>query len=385
LSLVLLTKYFHLRHLSNSSHAEIILLMNRCYNFSAGPANLPLEVLEQAQADLVDYQETGMSVMEMSHRGKTYMAIHQKAEKDLRLLMDISENYKVLFLQGGASTQFAAVPMNLFSSNRSADYVKTGAWSKKAIAEAKRYGTVRVIASSEDKNFNYIPSISADQYSANADYLHITSNNTIYGTCFANLPTGEVTLVCDMSSDILSKSYDVNKFGLIYAGSQKNIGPSGLTIVIVREDLLGRAMDITPTMLDYQTHANSGSMFNTPPCFSIYMAGLVFERMLSNGGIKSMEARNKEKAQLLYDFLDQSNLFSATVEGSSRSIMNIPFVTGRQDLDEQFISEAELNNLKTLKGHRSVGGMRASIYNAFPKKGVETLIDFMSEFENSNV
>jgi phosphoserine aminotransferase len=262
--------------------------------------------------------------------------------------------------------------------------VNTGAWSKKAIAEARRYGKVEVIASSEDQNFNYIPSITAASFSADADYIHITSNNTIYGTCYPTLPdVGNTTLVCDMSSDILSKAYDVKKFGVIYAGAQKNIGPSGLTVVIVREDLLGNALDITPTMLNYQTHADSGSMFNTPPCFTIYMAGLVFEWMLSNGGIEAMEVRNKEKAKILYDFLDQSHLFSATVEGDSRSIMNIPFVTGNQDLDNKFILEAENNNLKTLKGHRSVGGMRASIYNAFPKKGVEALVEFMMDFEKS--
>ena len=343
-----------------------------------------MDVLKQAQVDLVDYQGTGMSVMEMSHRGKDYMAIHQNAEKNLRALMGVPENYKVLFLQGGASTQFAAIPLNLFSSNRSADYVNTGAWSKKAIAEARRYGKVEVIASSEDQNFNYIPSLTAASYSADADYIHITSNNTIYGTCYPTLPdVGNATLVCDMSSDILSKAYDVKKFGVIYAGAQKNIGPSGLTVVIVRENLLGNALDITPTILNYQTHADSGSMYNTPPCFTIYIAGLVFEWMLSNGGIQTMEVRNKEKAKLLYDYLDQSRLFSATVEGDCRSIMNIRFVTGSQDLDNKFILEAENNNLMTLKGHRSVGGMRASTYNAFPKKGVETLVEFMMDFEKS--
>jgi len=343
-----------------------------------------LDVLKQAQVDLVDYQGTGMSVMEMSHRGKDYMAIHQNAEKNLRALMGVPENYKVLFLQGGASTQFAAIPLNLFSSNRSADYVNTGAWSKKAIAEARRYGKVEVIASSEDQNFNYIPSLTAASYSADADYIHITSNNTIYGTCYPTLPdVGNATLVCDMSSDILSKAYDVKKFGVIYAGAQKNIGPSGLTVVIVREDLLGNALNITPTMLNYQTHADSGSMFNTPPCFTIYMAGLVFEWMLRNGGVEAMEIRNIEKAALLYSFLDQSILFNATVEGDARSIMNVTFITGDESLDKLFISQAEANNLRGLKGHRSVGGMRASIYNAFPKKGVETLVEFMMNFEKS--
>jgi len=359
--------------------------MSRCFNFSAGPATLPLEVLQQAQVDLVDFRGTGMSVMEMSHRGKDYMTIHQNAERNLRVLMDIPENYKVLFLQGGASTQFAAIPLNLFGANRSADYVNTGAWSKKAIAEAQRFGTVQVIASSEDRNFTYIPTLTSSLYSADADYIHITSNNTIYGTCYPTLPdVGNMTLVCDMSSDILSKPYDVSKFGVIYAGAQKNIGPSGLTIVIVRDDLIGNALDITPSMLNFQTHADSGSMFNTPPCFTIYMAGLVLDWMLRNGGVEAMEVRNKEKAALLYSFLDQSTLFNAPVEGDARSIMNITFVTGDEALDKLFISQAEANNLRSLKGHRSVGGMRASIYNAFTKEGVEKLVEFMKDFERSN-
>lgn len=359
--------------------------MSRCFNFSAGPATLPLEVLQQAQVDLVDFRGTGMSVMEMSHRGKDYMTIHQNAERNLRVLMDIPENYKVLFLQGGASTQFAAIPLNLFGANCSADYVNTGAWSKKAIAEAQRFGTVQVIASSEDRNFTYIPTLTSSLYSADADYIHITSNNTIYGTCYPTLPdVGNMTLVCDMSSDILSKPYDVSKFGVIYAGAQKNIGPSGLTIVIVRDDLIGNALDITPSMLNFQTHADSGSMFNTPPCFTIYMAGLVFDWMLRNGGVEAMEVLNKEKAALLYSFLDHSTLFNATVEGDARSIMNITFVTGDEALDKLFISQAEANNLRGLKGHRSVGGMRASIYNAFTKEGVEKLVEFMKDFEGSN-
>ncbi|TDI69545.1 MAG: 3-phosphoserine/phosphohydroxythreonine transaminase [Bacteroidetes bacterium] len=359
--------------------------MSRCFNFSAGPATLPLEVLQQAQVDLVDFRGTGMSVMEMSHRGKDYMTIHQNAERNLRVLMDIPENYKVLFLQGGASTQFAAIPLNLFGANRSADYVNTGAWSKKAIAEAQRFGTVQVIASSEDRNFTYIPTLTSSLYSADADYIHITSNNTIYGTCYPTLPdVGNMTLVCDMSSDILSKPYDVSKFGVIYAGAQKNIGPSGLTIVIVRDDLIGNALDITPSMLNFQTHADSGSMFNTPPCFTIYMAGLVLDWMLRNGGVEAMEVRNKEKAALLYSFLDQSTLFNAPVEGDARSIMNTTFVTGDEALDKLFISQAEANNLRGLKGHRSVGGMRASIYNAFTKEGVEKLVEFMKDFERSN-
>jgi phosphoserine aminotransferase len=360
--------------------------MGRCYNFSAGPANLPLEVLEKAQNDLVDYQGTGMSVMEMSHRGKEYTEIHQNAQKNLRKLMGIPSEYQILFIQGGASTQFAAVPLNLFSENGKADYVNTGAWSKKAIAEASRYGTVNVVASSEDTTFNYIPELTPEMFSKDADYVHITSNNTIYGTCYPSLPAvGNVPLVCDMSSDILSKPYDVSKFGLIYAGAQKNIGPAGLAIIIIREDLIGHAKDFTPTMLNYQTHANSNSLFNTPPCFIIYMAGLVFEWMLQKGGVAAMEQVNRQKAEMLYQYLDQSELFSATVNGADRSIMNIPFVTGDPDLDRQFIAEAEAIDLKTLKGHRSVGGMRASIYNAFPKEGVEKLVEFMSAFEKKNL
>jgi len=359
--------------------------MSRAYNFSAGPASLPLEVLEKAQKELIDYKGSGMSVMEMSHRSKEYMEIIENAEKNLRTLMNIPANYKVLFLQGGASTQFAMVPLNLFTKNKKADYINTGAWSKKAIAEAKRYGTVNVVASSDDATFNYIPELTAGMFSADADYVHITSNNTIYGTCYPELPeTGGVPLVADMSSDILSKEYDVSKFGLIYAGAQKNIGPAGVTIVIIREDLVGKALDITPTMLNYQTHVDGGSMFNTPPCFAIYMAGLVFEYLLENGGVPAMEKKNREKAALLYDFLDQSSMFKATVASRSRSIMNVPFVTGNDELDAKFIKEAGAKNLKTLKGHRSVGGMRASIYNAMPREGVEALVNFMKEFEADN-
>ncbi|MFY0654203.1 MAG: 3-phosphoserine/phosphohydroxythreonine transaminase [Cyclobacteriaceae bacterium] len=360
--------------------------MSRAFNFSAGPATLPLEVLEKAQRDLIDYQGSGMSVMEMSHRSKEFVGITAKAEQDLRTLMNIPDNYKVLFLQGGASTQFAMVPLNLFSANKKADYINTGAWSKKAIAEAKRYGNINVVASSEDTTFNYIPKLSADMFSPDADYVHITSNNTIYGTCYAQLPdTGDVPLVCDMSSNILSQEYNVSDFGIIYAGAQKNIGPAGVTIAIIREDLVGSALDITPTMLNYKTHVDGESMFNTPPCFAIYMAGLVFNYLLEKGGISAMEKQNREKAALLYDFLDQSSLFKATVAPEDRSIMNIPFVTGNDELDAQFVKEAGAANLKTLKGHRSVGGMRASIYNAMPTAGVEALVNFMSDFESKNV
>jgi phosphoserine aminotransferase len=359
--------------------------MSRAFNFSAGPAVLPLAVLKKAQDELMDYQGTGMSVMEMSHRSKEFIAITSNAEQNLRKLMGIPDNYKVLFLQGGASTQFAMVPLNLFFKSKSADYINTGAWSKKAIAEAKRYGKVNVVGSSEDTMFNYIPKISTAAYNPEADYVHFTSNNTIYGTCFHELPEcGNVPLVCDMSSNIISEEIDVSKYGLIYAGAQKNIGPAGLTIVIIRDDLVGRAMDITPTMLNYQTHVEGESMFNTPPCFAIYMAGLVFEYLLENGGIAAMEKQNKVKAAILYDFLDSSAMFKATVRPEDRSIMNIPFVTGNEDLDNKFVKESSAANLKTLKGHRSVGGMRASIYNAMPIEGVEALVKFMSDFEKNN-
>ena len=359
--------------------------MSRVFNFSAGPAVLPLEVLQKAQSELIDWQGSGMSVMEMSHRGKEYMSIHEAAQNNLRKLMAIPANYKILFLQGGASTQFAMVPLNLFSAAKKADYVNTGAWSKKAISEAKRYGTVKVVASSEPQNFNHIPALSKDMFDASADYAHITTNNTIYGTCYPALPdTGNVTLVGDMSSDILSRHYDVSKFGLIYAGAQKNIGPAGLTIVIIREDLMGKALDFTPTMLNYKIHADEDSMYNTPPCYTIYMAGLVFEWMLKNGGVTEMEKSNKKKANHLYDYLDQSKMFKGTVEKNSRSIMNIPFVTGNEELDNKFISEASKKGLKQLKGHRSVGGMRASLYNAMPFEGVEALVNFMRDFEKAN-
>ena len=359
--------------------------MSRCYNFSAGPAALPLEVLQKAQEELVEWNASGMSVMEMSHRGKEYTSIHENAIKNLRTLMNIPDNYKILFLQGGASQQFAMIPLNLFSATKKADYINTGAWSKKAISEAKRYGTVNVIASSDDKNFSYIPEVRPDMISADADYVHITTNNTIYGTRYPSIPdSGSKPLVADMSSNILSQEYDITKFGLIYAGAQKNIGPAGLTIVIIREDLLGKALDITPTMLNYQIHAAENSLYNTPPCYTIYIAGLVFEWLLAKGGIMAMEKENVQKAALLYDFLDNSSLFNGTVEVRSRSLMNVPFVTGNEELDAKFIAEAGKRGLKTLKGHRSVGGMRASIYNAMPRDGVQALLDFMKEFEKEN-
>ncbi|NJN26658.1 MAG: 3-phosphoserine/phosphohydroxythreonine transaminase [Cyclobacteriaceae bacterium] len=359
--------------------------MSRVFNFSAGPATLPVEVLEKAQKDLVDYKGTGMSVMEMSHRSSDYMAIFDAAIASLRKLMAVPDNYEVMFMHGGASSQFAMVPLNLFSKSKKADYIHTGEWSKKAIAEAKRYGKVNVVASSEDKTFSYIPKVTKDMFDPEADYVHITTNNTIYGTTFPSLPeVGNVPLVADMSSNILAQVYDVSKFGLIYAGAQKNIGPAGVAIVIVRKDLIGKAMDITPTMFNYKTHADNGSMFNTPPTYAIYIAGLVFDWLLERGGVAAMQKINEEKAGWLYDFLDNSSLFKATVEPASRSTMNVPFVTGSDELDATFIKEASAKGLKTLKGHRTVGGMRASIYNAMPQEGVKSLVAFMKEFELRN-
>ncbi len=359
--------------------------MSRVYNFSAGPATLPVEVLEKAQKELVDFHGAGVSVMEMSHRSSEYMAIFNGAIEKLKSLMSVPDNYKIMFLHGGASSQFGMVPLNLFSDKRKADYVNTGAWSKKAIAEAKRYGTINVVATSEDKTFNYIPELSKDMFDSEADYVHITTNNTIYGTTFPELPdVGDVPLVGDMSSNILAQEYDVSKFGLIYAGAQKNIGPAGVAIVIIREDLAGSELDICPKMFNYKTHIDNGSMFNTPPTYAVYMAGLVFEWLLEKGGVAAMQKINEEKAGWLYDFLDNSALFSGTAQVASRSTMNVPFVTTSEDLDAKFIKEAAQIGLKTLKGHRSVGGMRASIYNAMPTEGVKALVDFMKEFELKN-
>ncbi|MFW5959949.1 MAG: 3-phosphoserine/phosphohydroxythreonine transaminase [Chitinivibrionales bacterium] len=360
--------------------------MARVYNFSAGPAMLPESVLRRARDELLEYKDTGMSVMEMSHRSSDYAEIINKTESDLRKLMGIPDNYKVLFLQGGASSQFAMVPLNLMNKSKKADFVHTGAWSKKAIAEAKRYGKVNMIASSEDKNFTYMPEIDESKFDPEADYFHITLNNTIYGTKFNEIPdTGDVPLVADASSNILSEELDVSKFGIIYAGAQKNIGPAGVTIVIIREDLIGNAMDITPTMFNYKTHSDKGSMFNTPPTFSIYIAGLVFEDLLNTGGIQGVQEKNYRKAEKLYSFLDKSSLFNPTVENKEdRSIMNVPFVLTSEEITKKCIAEAAENGLVTLKGHRSVGGMRASIYNAMPEGGVEKLIEFLKDFENKN-
>ncbi|TCT16335.1 phosphoserine aminotransferase [Natranaerovirga pectinivora] len=359
--------------------------MNRVYNFSAGPATLPVEVLEQAAQEMVNYKGTGMSVMEMSHRSKAYEEIINNAEKTLREIMEIPDNYKVLFLQGGASLQFAMIPMNLMTKHKKALMLNTGAWSKKAISEAKKFGEVVVKASSEDKTFNYIPDVESLDLSEDADYVYITNNNTIYGTRFTTLPdTKGKPLVGDMSSNILSEKIDVSQYGIIFAGAQKNIGPAGVTVVIIREDLIGHADASVPTMLDYKTHVDNDSMFNTPPTYSIYIAGLVFEWIKKLGGVSAMEKINNEKANILYNYLDESKLFSGTAEKKDRSLMNIPFILPTEELNAQFIKEAAAKGFVTLKGHRSVGGMRASIYNAMPVEGVQKLVDFMKEFEAKN-
>lgn len=359
--------------------------MARVYNFSAGPSTLPEPVLKKAAEEMLDYGGTGMSVMEMSHRSKAFTEIIEGAEALLRDLMSVPDNYHVLFLQGGASLQFAMVPLNLFRGSRKADFVNTGAWSKKAMAQAKQYGTVNVVASSEDTTFSYIPALTADMFDKEADYVHITMNNTIYGTHYPSLPdVGSVPLVADLSSSILSRAYDVGAYGLIYAGAQKNIGPAGMTVVIIREDLVGQAMEHTPIMLNYQTHVDAKSLYNTPPCYSIYMAKLVFEHVKAAGGVAAMQERNEEKAGMLYDFLDNSSLFKGTVKPECRSTMNVPFVLPTDELNAAFIAQAAEAGLVNLKGHRSVGGMRASIYNAMPREGVVALVEFMKRFETEN-
>jgi phosphoserine aminotransferase len=355
----------------------------RVYNFNAGPACLPEAVLKRAQQEMFEYGSSGMSVMEMSHRSADFEAIIAKAEEDLRTLMGIPANYKVLFLQGGASLQFTMVPMNLMSQFKRAIYLKTGSFAKNAISEAKKIGEVVVAASSEDRTFAYIPELTKEMFEGDADYVHITQNNTIYGTRFPKLPkTGDKPLVADMSSMILSEEADVSKYGLIYAGAQKNIGPAGLTLVIIREDLLERSADTLPKMLSYKVMAENGSMFNTPPTFGVYIAGLVFEHLLANGGVAAMQKRNEEKAALLYGYLDNSSLFKPTADVSSRSLMNVTFVTGDEETDKKFISEAKKRSIVGIKGHRSVGGMRASIYNAMPIEGIKALIELMKDFEN---
>ena len=359
--------------------------MSRVYNFSAGPSMLPVEVLERAQKEMLDCNGSGQSVMEMSHRSKEYQAIIDHAEALFREIMQIPDNYKVLFLQGGASTQFAMVPFNLGNKNKIADYVITGQWAKKAFAEAGRYLDAHDIASSADKTFSYLPKVDASMLTPGADYVHITYNNTIYGTHYNTMPDfGDATVVTDMSSCILSEEVDISKFGLIYAGAQKNMGPAGVTVVIVREDLIGNAMDMTPTMLNYETHAKNGSMFNTPPTYGIYICGLVYEWIKNMGGVKVMHEKNVEKAKLLYDFLDNSKMFRGTVVPEDRSLMNVPFVTDSDELNAAFIAEAKAKGFVNLKGHRTVGGMRASIYNAMPIEGVKALVAFMKDFETKN-
>ncbi|AET66566.1 phosphoserine aminotransferase [Desulfosporosinus orientis DSM 765] len=360
--------------------------MSRIYNFSAGPAILPEEVLKEAASEMLEYNGTGMSVMEMSHRSKAFEEIITDAEKTLRDLLKIPDNYKVLFLQGGASQQFAMIPMNLMK-NRVADYINTGQWSKKAIAEGKLFGKVNVLTSSEDKTFSYIPDLQNLKISEDADYVYICHNNTIYGTKYNELPaTGDKILVADMSSDILSEPVDVTKYGLIFAGVQKNIGPAGVVVVIIREDLITEdVLPGTPTMLKYKIHADNKSLYNTPPAYGIYICGKVFKWVQKLGGLEAMQKINQEKAAILYDYLDTSKLFRGTVVKKDRSLMNVPFVTGSDELDAKFIKEAKAAGFENLKGHRTVGGMRASIYNAMPIQGVKDLVEFMKKFEAENL
>lgn len=361
--------------------------MSRVYNFSAGPSMLPEKVLVTAAEEMLDYKGSGQSVMEMSHRSKTYQAIIDEAEALLREIMNIPDNCKVLFLQGGASSQFAMVPLNLMNGTGKADFVITGQWANKAYKEAARYGEANIVASSKDKTFSYIPKLDPSTFTKDADYFHICMNNTIYGTKYHELPdTGSVPLVADISSCVLSEPIDVSRFGVLYAGAQKNMGPAGLTVAIVREDLIGNAQEITPTMFNYQTHAENGSMFNTPPCYAIYIMKLVLEWLKNDiGGLENMKAINEKKAKLLYDYLDSSKLFRGTVVPEDRSLMNIPFVTGNEELDAKFVKEAAAAGFVNLKGHRTVGGMRASIYNAMPIEGVEKLVEFMKQFEADNI
>lgn len=357
--------------------------MPRIYNFSAGPSMLPLSVLERAASEMTDYKGSGMSVMEMSHRTPIYQEIISAAESNLRKLMNIPDNYKVLFLQGGATTQFSAVPLNLMNGSRKADYIVSGQFSGKAAKEAAKYGEVNVLATSADRNFCYVPYV--DTFDSDADYVHICYNNTIFGTTYNYIPaTGDIPLVADMSSFILSRPIDVSKFALIYAGAQKNMGPAGMTLVIIRDDLVGNAREETPVMLDYKPQAENGSMYNTPPTYSIYMSGLIYEWLLETGGLEERERINIRKAALLYDYLDGSKLFHATADKEFRSLMNVCFVTGDAEKDKAFCSAAEKAGFVNIKGHRSVGGMRASIYNAMPVEGVEKLVDFMNKYEKEN-
>lgn len=355
---------------------------DRVYNFSAGPSMLPLPVLEKVKEQLLNYEGSGQSVMEMSHRSDVFKGIIEDAEKNLRELMNIPDNYRVLFLQGGGTLQFSMIPMNLLRNSKKADYVVTGSWAKKAYKEACRFGDIKVLASSEDDTFTWIPKFNKSDIRPDADYVYITSNNTIYGTAYNYTPeTEDIPLVADMSSCILSAPVDVSKYGVIWAGAQKNVGPAGVTIVIIRDDLIGYAGDDTPVYLDYKIHADNGSMYNTPPCFSIYVAGEVFKHIKETGGLEAMEERNRKKADKLYDYIDNSKLYKNPVAKEDRSLMNVVFVTGDKDLDKKFVSEAKKVGLVNLAGHRSIGGMRASIYNAMPMEGVDALIEFMKKFE----
>ena len=364
-------------------------MANRVYNFAAGPSMLPLEVLEDAAANLTDYKGCGMSVMEMSHRSKEFDGIIKDAEKNLRTLMNIPDNYKVLFLQGGGTLQFAMVALNLLTGSKKADYIVTGTWAKKAAAEAKKFGDIKIVASSEESKFSYIPRVKKEDIRPDADYVYICYNNTIYGTHFspeAVPETGDIPLVADMSSCILSEEIDVTKFGLIFAGAQKNIAPAGVSIVIIREDLIGKAPETCPTYLDYKVHADADSLYNTPPCFTIYIAGEVFKKIIADGGIEKMNAADIAKANKLYDYIDSSKLYKCPVtDKADRSLMNVVFVTGDADLDKKFVADAKAIGLTNLGGHRSIGGMRASIYNAMPMEGVDALIEYMKKFEAENM
>ena len=359
--------------------------MSRVYNFSAGPSMLPEEVLKKAADQMLDYEGTGQSVAEMSHRSKEYDAIIKGAESLLRELMNIPENYKVLFLQGGASTQFAAIPLNFMNGSGKADFIITGQWAKKAYQEAQKYGDCKAVASSADKTFTYIPKTNKEDFRQDADYAYICMNNTIYGTVYKEIPdTNGVPLIADISSCFLSEPLDVTKFAMVYGGAQKNVAPAGLTIAIIREDMLGKARDYCPTILDYKIHADNDSLYNTPPCYTIYMCKLVLEWIKSLGGLEVMAERNRKKAKILYDFLDNSKMFRGTVVPEDRSLMNVPFVTDSEELNAKFIKEAKEAGFINLKGHRTVGGMRASIYNAMPIEGVEKLVEFMTKFEKEN-
>ena len=357
----------------------------RAYNFSAGPSMLPVSVLEDVAANLTNYKGCGESVLEMSHRSAVFKEIIEDAEKNLRDIMNIPDNYKVLFVQGGGTLHFAMVAMNLLRNSGKADYIVTGTWAKKAAKEAMKFGDIKITASSEEDTFTYIPKVTKEDFREDADYVHITMNNTIYGTRFNYIPdTGDIPLVADMSSNILSEEFDVSKFGLIYAGVQKNIAPSGVAIAIIREDLIGYAKEDIPTYMDYKIHADNGSMYNTPNTFAIYVAGEVFKYIKNMGGVAAMEKINIEKANKLYDYIDSSELYKCPVNKEDRSLMNVVFVTGNADLDKKFIAEARENNMHNLAGHRSIGGMRASIYNAMPMEGVDALIEFMKKFEEEN-